>query len=80
MVSRSQFAQRLAKLSLSHTDRAIALLWYYRETQSYDERSPSELAGDLHDEDFPKPNVTRLAKDLRRVATPSPESGMEHCK
>ena len=66
MVSRKQFAERLAKLSLSHTDRAIALLWYYRETQSYDERSPSELAGDLHDEDFPKPNVTRLAKDLRK--------------
>jgi hypothetical protein len=65
-VNRKQFAERLAKLSLSHADRAIALLWYYRETQSFDERSPSELAADLHDESFPKPNVTRLATDLKR--------------
>lgn len=66
MVNRQEFAQRLAKLPLSHADRAIALLWYYRETQSFDERSPSELASDLHDEDFPKPNVTRLALELKR--------------
>ena len=66
MVTRQQFAQRLAKLHLSHTDRAVALLWFYRETQSFDDRSPSELASDLHDEDFPKPNVTRLALDLKR--------------
>ena len=66
MVTRQQFAERLAKLPLSHTDRAIAVLWYYRETQSFDERSPGELASDLHEEDFPKPNVTRLAKDLKK--------------
>ena len=66
MVTRQKFAERLAKLPLSHSDRAIALLWYYRETQSFDERSPNELASDLHDEDFPKPNVTRLDKDLKK--------------
>ena len=66
MVSRKQFAKGLAKLPLSHADRAIALLWYYRETQAFDERSPSELAADLHDECFPRPNVTRLAAELKR--------------
>jgi hypothetical protein len=53
-------------MELSHVDRAIALLWYYRHTQEYEERSASELATDLHDEGFPKPNVTRLDADLRR--------------
>jgi len=53
-------------MSLSHVDRAVALLWYYRHTQEFEERSASALATDLHDEGFPKPNVTRLADDLRR--------------
>jgi len=66
VVSRKQFAKGLARLGLSHVDRAVALLWYYRETQLFDERSPSELAADLHEEDFPKPNITRLTQDLRR--------------
>lgn len=44
----------------------MALLWYYRHTQEFDERSASALAADLHDEGFPKPNVTRLAADLKR--------------
>lgn len=66
MVSRGQFAKCLRHLDLSHVDRAVALLWYYRETQLFDERSPSELAADLHDEGFPKPNITRLADGLRK--------------
>lgn len=66
MRTRADFAQALAKKELSHVDRAIALLWYYRHSQEYEERSASELATDLHDEGFPKPNVTRLAADLRR--------------
>jgi hypothetical protein len=47
-------------------DRAIALLWYYRQTQEYDERTASDLASDLREEGFPKPNVSRLKDDLRR--------------
>ncbi|MBK8126086.1 MAG: hypothetical protein IPK56_05165 [Elusimicrobia bacterium] len=66
MVSRKQFSERIAQIRLSHSDRAIALLWYYRETQAFDERSPSELAADLHDLDFPKPNITRLVADLKK--------------
>jgi len=65
MADRSRFARGLASLQLSHTDRAVAFLWYYRQTQEFEERTASELANDLHDEDFPKPNVSRLNNDLR---------------
>lgn len=67
MATRSQFAKEIAKLTLTHEERAIAMLWFYRETQAFDERSVSELAADLHEEGFPKPNVTRLASSLRRA-------------
>jgi hypothetical protein len=66
MTNRSRFAKGIASLELSHTDRAIALLWYYCQTQEFEERTASELANDLHDEGFPKPNVTRLSRDLAR--------------
>jgi hypothetical protein len=66
MADRSRFAKGVASLDLSHTDRAIALLWYYRQTQEFEERTAPELANDLHDEDFPKPNVTRLKHELTR--------------
>lgn len=66
MQSRADFARSLAKMELSHVARAVALLWYYRQSQEYEERSAAELATDLHDEGFPKPNVTRLAGDLKR--------------
>lgn len=66
MNSRSEFARRLAEHDLSHSERAVAFLWYYRQTQEYEERSTSELANDLRDEGFPKPHVTRLAEDLKR--------------
>jgi len=66
MVSRSDFSRNLAKLDLSHVDRAVAFLYYYRETQEYEERSVSDLAADLQDEGFPRPNVTRLREGLTR--------------
>jgi len=64
--TREGFAKELAKLTLSHADRAIAFLWYYRQTQEFEERTAPELAIDLHDEGFPKPNVTRLRSDLSK--------------
>lgn len=66
MESRSGFARALGDLSLSHAERAIAFLWYYRQTQEFEERAASELANDLHDEGFPKPNVTRLRGELTK--------------
>ena len=64
MVNRSEFAKQLAKMTLSHVERAVALLWYYRQTQEFEERSASALASDLHELGFPKPNVTLLRKSL----------------
>lgn len=64
MIERSRFAKGISSLQLSHADRAIALLWYYLQTQEFEERTASELANDLHDEGFPKPNVSRLSGDL----------------
>jgi hypothetical protein len=66
MQSRSHFARELAKLSLTHAERAIAFLYYYNITQEYEERSANELADDLSDEGFPKPNVSRLRYELRK--------------
>lgn len=66
MISRGEFAQHLAEQEGSHVDRAIAFLYYYREAQEFEERSASELAGDLHDEGFPKPHVTRLKEALTK--------------
>ncbi len=66
MASRRDFSRHLATLNLSHADRAVAFLYYYRETQEFDERSVSDLAEDLHDEGFPKPNVTNLRKALSK--------------
>jgi len=66
MKSRTDFCKQIANLTLSHADRAIALLWYYRQSQEFDERTASELASDLHEEGFPRANVTRLLTDLRR--------------
>ncbi len=45
---------------------AIALLWYYRRNQTYEERTAPELANDLHDLGFGRPNVTVLHKDLTK--------------
>ena len=64
MPNRGAFARALAERDLSHVDRAVALLWFYRQAQEFEERAPSELAADLHDEGFPKANVTRLKSDL----------------
>ena len=66
MQTRTEFAGGIAQLNLSHAERAVALLWFYRQTKRYEERSASDLANDLRDEGFPRPNSSRLAADLRR--------------
>jgi len=62
--TRAEFTRGLATCDLSHVGRAVALLWYYRQSQEFEERTASELAADLHEEGFPRPNVTRLNADL----------------
>jgi len=66
MATRSEFARRLAERDLSHVERAVALLYYYRESQEFEKRTPTALASDLHEEGFPRPNATRLKNDLQR--------------
>lgn len=66
MKTRREFLHAIADRQLSHVDRAVALLWFYRQTQEFDDRTPSELATDLHEDGFPRPNVTRLRRDLQR--------------
>lgn len=66
MASRTDFARELAKRDLTHLDRAVAFLFYYRETQEFEERSASDLATDLAEEGFPKPHVTRLKEALSK--------------
>lgn len=66
MKSRKEFSRKLAGLGLTAVDFAVAFLWYYSQTQEFEERSASELASDLRDEGFSKPNVTRLNTELRR--------------
>ena len=66
MRTRREFAESLAQLELTHVELAIALLWYYRQSQEYEERSSSDIANDLQEEGFPRPHVTRLRQALQR--------------
>ena len=66
MKSRAEFLRQLGGSNVTHAERAIALIWYYRETQEYEERSAAELSKDLRDEGFAQINVSRLENDLRR--------------
>ena len=64
MKTRSEFSRVLANLKHTHVKRAVAFLWYYRQSQQFEDRTASELASDIHDEGFPRPNVTKLYKGL----------------
>jgi len=66
MKNKKEFCADLAELELTHPDRAIALLWFYRQSQEFEERSASDLASDLQEEGFPKSNVTRLKDGLKK--------------
>lgn len=66
METRSNFARKLAEQDLTHLDRAIVLLLYYRHSQEFEERTASELANDLQELGFPKPRVDRLHTSLTR--------------
>jgi len=61
---RATFCRRIAPLQLSHVERAVALLWFYAQTQQFEERTAAELADDLHEEKFPRPRVDRLNSEL----------------
>jgi hypothetical protein len=64
--SRAAYCRSIAAFDLSHSERAVALLWFYRQTQQFEERTASELADDLREEGFPRPHTTRLDNTLRK--------------
>lgn len=66
MDGRRQFLQRLSALNPTRLDQAIALLWYYERSQTYSERSVSDLVSDIEEENYGTQNVTRLREALRR--------------
>jgi hypothetical protein len=66
MSDRQSFAEKLSKLKLKKTEQAIAFLWFYRRTQTYEERTASELAADLAEEGLGQANTTRLHRELTK--------------
>lgn len=66
MNDRTTFVEKISQLDLTRVEQAISLLWYYRQTQTYDERSASELAEDLFEEGLGRPNVTALNSNLSK--------------
>jgi len=66
MNDRSEFVMQMSQMNLNRVEQAISLLWYYRYTQAYEERTASELANDLQEEGLGKPNVTELNKSLTK--------------
>jgi hypothetical protein len=64
VITRKQFSEQIAKRVGRHIDRAVAFLWFYRRIGPHEERAAGELARDLAEEDFPKPNTTRLNAEL----------------
>jgi len=67
MTARSEFSQRISQDSYTHWERAVAFLWFYRQTQEFEERTAPELADDMSEEGFPHANVTRLRDDLLKT-------------
>lgn len=66
MANRTNFLREISRLNLNQTEEAIALLWFYRQTQTFEERSAPELADDFREEGYPEPNSSRLSAALRR--------------
>ena len=65
MGDKSYFCNQLAPLGLNKIDLATALLWYNNKFRSIEDSTASEIANDLHDEGFAKPNVTYLKTKLK---------------
>ncbi|MBP9669565.1 MAG: hypothetical protein KBE09_04735 [Candidatus Pacebacteria bacterium] len=66
MDPRRQFLVRLAERVPARLEQAVALLWYYEQTQLYTERSVTDIVHDVEDLGFGRQNVGRLRDALRR--------------
>lgn len=65
MISRRDFLIKLSENNPSRFEQTVALLWFYNQTRAFEERTVSDLARDLLDDGFGKPNVTRLRNQFK---------------
>ena len=49
MPDRKTFAEKISQINLTRVEQAIAFLWFYRQTQTFEERTALEIEGDLAD-------------------------------
>ncbi len=66
MEERKKLIQTLVEKGATQVEHGVALLWFYKIKQEYDERTAAELAQDLFDDGFSRPNVSRFAQALRK--------------
>ena len=78
------FAKHLSHLELSRIDQAVAFLWYHKQTLAFEERTASELAGDMFDAGLGRPNVTvlreQLSRDKRTIKGKRPNTFQMHVR
>ncbi len=66
MDNRKKFLTKLNQSGPTRLEQAIALLWYYNIKQEYEERSVSDLVGDIEEDSFGRPNITKLRTSLKK--------------
>ncbi|MDO8600521.1 MAG: DUF4145 domain-containing protein [bacterium] len=66
MEDRKKLLQTLTEEGATQAEQGVALLWFYKIKQVYDERTAIELAQDLFDDGFSKPNISRFIHTLRK--------------
>lgn len=66
MDPRRQFLVRLADRAPTRLEQAVALLWYYEQTQLFTERSAADIVQDIEDLGFGSQSVSRMRDALRR--------------
>lgn len=66
MDDRRKFLQKIASQNPSRAEQAIALLWFYEQTQLYLERSVIDLIKDIEEDGFGSQNTSRLKDSLSR--------------
>lgn len=69
MSSRSEYCNHLANLNLTQLELAIAFLWFNQDAGIATDMTASEIALQIHEEGFSRPNVTHLRSKLSSHAS-----------
>lgn len=64
-----KFCSALAKEELSELEKSVALIWFYTDIEKQEDCSISEIISTFDKQRFPKPNPSRLRKNIK--ATPA---------